>query len=61
MNAGRIEYSRGDFYFYEEGVMPGVCRVIYAVDRERLAVAAALGCELTPVDEAFHSAGFGKC
>ena len=58
-NAGRIEYSRGDFYFYEEGVTPSVARLIYAVDRERLAIAAALGAELLPVDAAFHTAGFG--
>ena len=59
LNAGRVEYSRGDFYFYEEGVTPGVCRLIYAVDRERLAIARALDAELAPVDEAFHEAGFG--
>lgn len=59
LNAGRIEYSRGEFYFYEEGVMPGVCNLIYAVDRERRAVASAIGQELSPVDEAFHKAGFG--
>ena len=38
---------------------PGVCRLIYAVDRERLAIARALDTELAPVDEAFHEAGFG--
>ncbi len=59
LNAGRVEYSRGEFYFYEEGVTPGVCRLIYAVDRERLAIAKALDLDLTPVDQAFHEAGFG--
>jgi opine dehydrogenase len=59
LNAGRVEYSRGDFYFYEEGVTPAVCDVIYAVDAERRAIGRALGFELTPVDEAFHAAGFG--
>ncbi|HKI32563.1 MAG TPA: NAD/NADP octopine/nopaline dehydrogenase family protein [Gemmataceae bacterium] len=59
LNAGRIERSRGDFYFYEEGVTPAVCHLIYAVDRERRAIAAALGLDLLPVDEAFHRAGFG--
>ena len=39
--------------------MPGVCNLIYAVDRERLAVAETLGAKLPPVDEAFHLAGFG--
>jgi opine dehydrogenase len=59
LNAGRIERSRGEFYFYDEGVTPGVCQLIYAVDRERLSIAAALGSELAPVDEAFSGAGFG--
>ena len=38
LNAGRIERSRGEFYFYDEGVTPSVCRVVEAVDRERLAI-----------------------
>jgi opine dehydrogenase len=59
MNAGRIERSRGAFWFYEEGVTPAVVNVIEAVDRERLALGAALGLTLTPVAEAFHRAGFG--
>ena len=59
LNAGRIEYSRGEFYFYEEGVTPVVCEVICAVDAERLAVGKALGYDLVPVAEAFYRAGFG--
>lgn len=59
MNAGRIEYSRGEFYFYEEGVSPAVARVVSRVDEERLAIGRALGHDLTPVARAFHEAGFG--
>ncbi len=59
MNAGRVEYSRGEFYFYEEGVSVSVAKVIMEVDRERLKIGQALGYELSPVDEAFHAAGFG--
>jgi len=59
MNAGRIEHSRGEFYFYEEGVTPGVVRVIEALDAERRALAAAFGVTLPAVAEAFHAAGFG--
>lgn len=58
MNAGRVEYSRGEFYFYEEGVTPTVARVIMQVDDERRAVGAALGYSLSPANEAFHAAGF---
>jgi opine dehydrogenase len=59
MNAGRVEYSRGEFYFYDEGVSPTVADVIMRVDDERLAVGRALGYDLTPANEAFHKAGFG--
>ena len=59
LNAGRIERSRGDFYFYEEGVTPSVVRAIEGVDRERLAVATAYGLALDPVAEIFSKAGFG--
>ncbi|MEE3259477.1 MAG: NAD/NADP octopine/nopaline dehydrogenase family protein [Candidatus Latescibacterota bacterium] len=59
MNAGRIERSHGEFYFYEEGVTPAVVRAIMAVDDERRAIGRALGYELMPVNEAFHQAGFG--
>jgi opine dehydrogenase len=43
LNAGLIERTGGDFLFYEEGVTESVGRVIEAVDRERLAIAAELG------------------
>jgi opine dehydrogenase len=43
LNAGLLERTGGDFLFYEEGVTEGVGRLIEAVDRERLAIAAALG------------------
>jgi opine dehydrogenase len=59
LNAGRIEYARGEFYFYEEGVTPAACRVIETVDRERRAIGQALDLDLLPVAEAFHAAGFG--
>lgn len=59
MNAGRVEHSRGEFYFYDEGVTPTVAQVIYGVDAERRAIGRALGFDLLPVDAAFHAAGFG--
>jgi opine dehydrogenase len=59
MNAGRVEYSHGEFYFYEEGVSPTVAHVIMAVDAERRAIAQALGYSLSAANEAFHNAGFG--
>jgi opine dehydrogenase len=43
LNAGLLERTGGDFLFYEEGVTASVGRLIEAVDKERLAIAAALG------------------
>jgi opine dehydrogenase len=43
LNAGLLERTGGDFLFYEEGVTDSVGRMIEAVDKERLAIAAALG------------------
>lgn len=59
LNAGRIERSRGEFYFYDEGITETVSKVIMKVDDERRAVGAAVGYELLPANEAFHVAGFG--
>jgi len=59
MNAGRVEYSRGEFYFYEEGVSNSVAKAIEAVDIERRMIGTALGYELVPVADGFHQAGFG--
>jgi len=43
LNAALLERTHGDFLFYEEGVTDSVGRVIETVDRERLAIARALG------------------
>jgi opine dehydrogenase len=43
LNAGRIESTGGEFQFYINGVTPSVARVLEALDRERVTVAAALG------------------
>lgn len=59
LNAGRIERSRGEFWFYEEGVTPAVVAAIEAVDRERRAIGVAYGLDLLPVADGFHRAGFG--
>ena len=43
LNAGRIEYAKGDFYFYTEGFTSVVVRATEAVDRERIAILDRLG------------------
>jgi opine dehydrogenase len=46
LNAGLIERTSGAFLFYEDGITEAVGRAIEAVDRERLAIAEALGVPL---------------
>jgi opine dehydrogenase len=43
LNTALIERTAGSFLFYEEGITDAVGRLIEAVDRERLAIAGALG------------------
>ena len=43
LNAGRIESTRGEFQFYIDGVTLSVARILEALDRERVTVAASLG------------------
>ena len=43
LNAGWIEATHGNYQFYIDGVTPSVARILEAMDRERLTVAAALG------------------
>ena len=57
-NAGRIEATGGDFRHYYDGITPSVGRLIDAVDRERLAVAAALDARTMPFVELFWRMGY---
>ncbi len=45
LNAARIE-GAATFRFYEDGVTPAVGRLMEAVDRERIAIGAALGLDI---------------
>ena len=54
LNMGRIEWTHGDYKFYWEGLTPGVCRNIEAVDQERRNIGEALGCQIESLLEASH-------
>ena len=45
LNAARIE-GPDDFFFYEQGVTPGVGRLLKAIDDERILLGKALGLEI---------------
>ncbi|HXZ30161.1 MAG TPA: NAD/NADP octopine/nopaline dehydrogenase family protein [Dehalococcoidia bacterium] len=46
LNAGRIEYSKGEFWLYVEGITGHTLNVLLEVGEERMALARALGYQL---------------
>jgi opine dehydrogenase len=59
LSASRIEYSHGEFYYYEEGMTPHVCEAIEAIDAERLAIAGRFGIELLSLKDTYPVMGYG--
>jgi opine dehydrogenase len=51
MNAAWIEERHGEFEYYHEGASPSVTKVLETMDKERIAVAAALGVGSTSARE----------
>lgn len=51
MNTGWIESTKGDFYFYAQGMSPSISRVTEKIDAERLAIARAYGLDLVGITQ----------
>jgi opine dehydrogenase len=58
LNAALIERTKGDFFFYEEGVTPAVGRLIKAVDRERMAIGREPNVDVTPEPDVGYVQGY---
>ena len=58
LNAGWIQHTGGDFFYYYEGHPQAVADTIAAVDAERLALAKALGVAVPSFLEALYIAGY---
>ena len=56
-NAGWIENTGGDFYYYHDGITPAIAAWIEAIDKERLEIAARLGLRRYRFIDIFHDAG----
>ncbi len=59
LSASRIEYSHGEFYYYEEGMTPHVCQAIEAIDGERVAIGERLGVEILSLKDTYPVMGYG--
>jgi len=53
LNMGRIEYSKGEFWMYKEGLTPSVKKVIDSMDKERSALFKAFGYPPYTYDQIF--------
>jgi len=58
VNAGRIDYSQGEFWLYVEGITKHTMNVVIEVGRERLALGSALGYELEDGEKARFKRGY---
>jgi len=56
-NAGWIEATAGNFYFYREGITPAIANMIGAIDRERLEIVKKLGLPVLSFVQIFYQAG----
>jgi len=70
LNAALIERTKGNFFFYEEGITPSVGRLIKAADEERIKIGKKLGLDIFPdpkvgvrqgyMQEASYDKGYSK-
>jgi opine dehydrogenase len=58
MNAGWIEFTKGGFNFYSEGLTESVGRVIEAIDGERIKLMQALGYKTVGFAELYYNMGY---
>lgn len=60
LNAGRIDYSNGEFWLYKEGITEHTINVLKAVENERKALGRALGLELEGARDSRINRGYFK-
>ena len=58
LNAGRIDFSGGEFWLYREGITEHTINVLEAVEKERIALGRALGFEVEGALEARQNRGY---
>ena len=58
LNAGRIDYTKGEFWLYKEGITEHTINIVKAVEDEREAVAKALDIQLEDTKQARINRGY---
>lgn len=58
LNAGKIEYSKGEHYHYREGITPSVARVNETIDKERQKICKKFGFSAVDVKDRLFLMGY---
>ncbi len=58
LNAGKIEYFKGEHYHYREGITPSVARVNERVDEERQEICKAFGYKVIDIKDRLYAMGY---
>ncbi len=59
LNTGRIEYSRGEFWYYEEGITTSTAQAMEKLDDERIALGKKFDLNLPRQSEVLYGIGYG--
>jgi len=58
LNAGKIEYSKGEHYHYREGITPSVARVVEKIDKERQNICEKFGYKVIDAKDRLAMMGY---
>lgn len=58
LNAGKIEYSKGEHYHYKEGITPSVARINEKIDIERQKICEKLGYDIIDAKDRLQLMGY---
>lgn len=58
LNAGRIDYSNGEFWLYKEGITEHTVKVLKAIEQERMDIGKAFGFNLEDAVESRAGRGY---
>lgn len=58
LNAGRIDYSNGEFWLYREGMTKHTVNVLHAIEHERMEIGKAFGFVLEDAVESRYRRGY---
>lgn len=58
MNAGRIDYSKGEFWLYKEGITEHTINILRAIEKEQIAIGKAFGFEIEDATQSRARRGY---